>query len=47
MFFCVEHLHRLPEEIEIPYSALRRGMIAWSVIRERQEREMKRHGDGH
>jgi len=38
IFWCVEHLHRLPEEVTVPFSALIRGIMAHKVIAKKLEK---------
>lgn len=41
-FWCVEHLHRLPEELtEVTLAALMRGIVAHEIMTERIK---KKHG---
>ncbi len=35
--FCLEKLHRLPEEVDVPLSALVRAMIAADILNEKEK----------
>lgn len=45
--YCVEHLHRLPGEIDAPVAAVFRGMIVLQEVNRLREEEIERRTSGY
>jgi hypothetical protein len=42
VIFCLEHLHRCPEEVEVGHATLIRNMIAWEEATRQMEEQRER-----